>query len=64
MHHVPKCVTNGAAVSWESMFPLKDENPTEITPFVTVIIIAANVLVWVMVQNAGAGQEFLESLGG
>jgi membrane associated rhomboid family serine protease len=44
------------------MFPLKDENPTEITPFVTVAIIAANVLVWVMVQNAGTGQEFLESL--
>jgi membrane associated rhomboid family serine protease len=44
------------------MFPLKDENPTEITPFVTVAIIAANVLVWVMLQNGGAGQEFLESL--
>jgi membrane associated rhomboid family serine protease len=44
------------------MIPLKDENPTEITPFVTVLVIVANVVVWVMVQNAGMGREFLESL--
>ena len=28
------------------MFPLKDENPTEITPYVTLAIIVANVAVW------------------
>ena len=44
------------------MFPLKDENPTEITPYVTVVIIAANVLVWLLVQHAGTGTGFLESL--
>ncbi len=44
------------------MFPLKDENPTEITPFVTVAIIVANVLVWLWVQSAGSGTGFVESL--
>jgi len=44
------------------MFPLKDENPTELTPFVTAAIIAINVLVWLFVQHAGAGETFLESL--
>jgi membrane associated rhomboid family serine protease len=44
------------------MFPLKDENPTNITPVVTVAIIVANVAVWLFVQNAGVGVRFLESL--
>jgi membrane associated rhomboid family serine protease len=44
------------------MFPLKDENPTELVPFVTVTIIVANVAVWLLVQHAGAGDRFLESL--
>ena len=44
------------------MFPLRDENPTEITPFVTVALIAANVGIWLFVQNAGSGERFLESL--
>lgn len=44
------------------MFPLRDENPTELTPVVTVLIIVANVLVWLFVQGAGAGSAFLESL--
>ena len=44
------------------MFPLHDENPTELTPVVTVAIIAANVLVWLLVQQAGAGEGFLASL--
>jgi membrane associated rhomboid family serine protease len=44
------------------MFPLKDENPTEITPYVTVAIIVANVAVWLLLQKAGTGVEFLESL--
>ena len=44
------------------MFPLRDENPTEITPFVTVTIIAANVAAWLMLQHAGSGLGFLESL--
>ena len=44
------------------MFPLRDENPTELTPVVTFIIIALNVLVWVFVQQAGAGEGYLASL--
>ena len=44
------------------MFPLRDENPTELTPVVTFVIIVLNVLVWVVVQQAGAGEGFLASL--
>ncbi len=35
------------------MFPLRDENPTELTPFVTFGIILANVAVWLYVQGGG-----------
>lgn len=35
------------------MVPYRDENPTEITPFVTVLAIAANIAAWVMLQGAG-----------
>lgn len=35
------------------MFPLKDENPTEIFPLFTLLLIAANVGVWVQLQGAG-----------
>ncbi len=44
------------------MLPLKDENPTDRTPFVTVSFIAANLLVWLLVQHAGSGAGFLRSL--
>ena len=44
------------------MFPLRDENPTELIPFVTFALIVANVAVWVLVQGAGSGQLFLQSL--
>ena len=44
------------------MFPLRDENPTELVPFVTFLLILANVAVWLFVQGAGSGQLFLESL--
>ena len=46
------------------MFPLRDENPTELTPFVTMAFIAINVAVWVLVQGMGAMQPFLDSLCG
>lgn len=36
------------------MFPYKDDNPTELTPFFTVGLIIANVAVWVLVQGMGA----------
>lgn len=41
------------------MFPYKDENPTHITPLVTVGIIVLNGLVWVLVQGAGFDQVAL-----
>jgi membrane associated rhomboid family serine protease len=44
------------------MFPLRDENPTELRPYVTLLIIAANVVVWLLVQGAGRGGVFLDSL--
>lgn len=45
-----------------SMFPLRDENPTELFPVVTILLIATNVLVWLLVQGAGVGEPFLQSL--
>jgi len=44
------------------MFPLRDENPTEITPYATMAIIAINVVVWLTVQGMGANPPFLHSL--
>jgi rhomboid family protein len=35
------------------VFPLSDENPTRLTPVVTLAIIAINVVVWVFVEGAG-----------
>jgi membrane associated rhomboid family serine protease len=35
------------------MFPYKDENPTVLTPIVTLAVIAVNVAVWLLVQGAG-----------
>ncbi len=42
------------------MFPYKDDNPTLSTPVVTVAIIAANVLAWLVLQGAGSA-PMLES---
>jgi membrane associated rhomboid family serine protease len=44
------------------MFPLRDENPTELVPFITFLIILANVAAWLFVQGAGSGPLFLQSL--
>ncbi|PYO24978.1 MAG: rhomboid family intramembrane serine protease, partial [Gemmatimonadetes bacterium] len=35
------------------MIPYKDENPTDLTPVITVGIIVVNALVWLLVQGAG-----------
>jgi len=35
------------------MFPYKDENPTYLTPLVTLAVIAVNVAVWLLIQGAG-----------
>ena len=41
------------------MFPLRDDNPTLKTPLVTVVLILANVLVWVYVQGMGYSVDVL-----
>ncbi len=38
------------------MIPYRDENPTTITPVVTVGIILLNVLAWLFLEGAGAGR--------
>ena len=35
------------------MFPIRDENPTFLTPYATYTIIGLNVLAWLLVQGAG-----------
>ena len=35
------------------MFPLRDDNPTELTPYVAVTLVALNVIIWLYVQGAG-----------
>jgi membrane associated rhomboid family serine protease len=44
------------------MFPYRDENPSVLTPFVTVGVIVANVLVWVLVQGMGAETALARSV--
>ena len=44
------------------MFPYKDENPTVLTPVVTVGLIVLNVLVWVLVQGVGTPQWLASSI--
>ncbi|RMH22498.1 MAG: rhomboid family intramembrane serine protease [Gemmatimonadetes bacterium] len=41
------------------MFPLQDDNPTELPPIVTMGIIAACVVVWIYVQGAGFDERLL-----
>lgn len=41
------------------MFPLRDRNPTELTPYITIALIALNVIVWVYFQGAGFSPDAL-----
>jgi membrane associated rhomboid family serine protease len=41
------------------LFPLRDENPTSLTPLLTIAIVLANVAVWVLVQGGGVSFEAL-----
>jgi membrane associated rhomboid family serine protease len=38
------------------VIPYRDENPTTLSPIVTVAIIALNVLAWLFIEGAGAGR--------
>ncbi len=41
------------------MFPLNDDNPTELFPFITLAFIAACAVVWLVVQGAGMSEAAL-----
>jgi membrane associated rhomboid family serine protease len=41
------------------MFPLYDDNPTEIFPFVTLMLMGACVAVWVLIEGAGFSEPAL-----
>ena len=44
------------------MFPYRDENETQRTPIVTGLIIALNVLAWLLVQGAGSELALAKSV--
>src|ERR1700704_1036411 len=44
------------------VIPYKDENPTVLTPVVTIGIITVNVLAWLFVQGAGSGAALAASV--
>jgi membrane associated rhomboid family serine protease len=41
------------------LFPLRDDNPTLLTPYVTIVLILANIAVWVYVQGMGFNLSFM-----
>lgn len=41
------------------MFPLRDQNPTLLTPYITVALIIANVVTWIYLQGAGFSIDVL-----
>ena len=44
------------------MFPYRDDNPTILTPVVTVALILANAAVWVLVQGLGTEPALTRSV--
>jgi rhomboid family protein len=44
------------------MFPYRDENETQRTPYITLAFIALNVLMWLFVQGAGASLPLARSV--
>jgi membrane associated rhomboid family serine protease len=44
------------------MFPYRDDNPSILTPVVTVALIAANLAAWVVVQGLGAPERLAASV--
>jgi rhomboid family protein len=44
------------------MFPYKDDNPTVLNPYVTIGVIALNVIVWVVVQGLGTAGPLARSV--
>jgi membrane associated rhomboid family serine protease len=50
---MPLVVTPTHTDPESALFPLRDENPTHLTPVVTVVLVLGNVLVWLYVQGMG-----------
>jgi len=44
------------------MFPYRDENQTQRTPYVTIAIIAINMLVWIFIQGGGMAYQLASSV--
>ena len=44
------------------MFPYRDENETQRTPYVTLVLIALTTLVWLAIQGAGAALPLAQSV--
>ena len=44
------------------MFPYRDENETQRTPYITLVLIALTTLVWLAVQGAGAALPLAQSV--
>jgi rhomboid family protein len=44
------------------MIPYRDDNPTLATPFVTLLLIGANVVIWIMIQGMGAEPNLSRSV--
>jgi membrane associated rhomboid family serine protease len=44
------------------MFPYHDENKTQRTPYITLVLIALNVIAWLVVQGAGAALPLARSV--
>ncbi|HEV7366884.1 MAG TPA: rhomboid family intramembrane serine protease [Gemmatimonadales bacterium] len=44
------------------MFPYRDDNPTLATPIVTLLVIAVNVVIWVLVQGMGSEPNLSRSV--
>jgi membrane associated rhomboid family serine protease len=44
------------------LIPLRDDNPTEITPFVNYLLIALNVGAWLLLQGGGEPQALRQSV--
>src|SRR5882672_5770185 len=59
---MPKRQGRAGQVRFRAVLPYKDENPTELTPLITVGIIIVNVLAWLFVQGAGAAEPLARSV--
>lgn len=44
------------------MIPIRDENPTVRPPVITIVIIAANIAAWLLIQGAGGEATLVKSL--